>query len=118
LTKFKTIDQYIDAQPSEISERLSQIRTLFHTIVPDTKESIRYDLPAFTVGGYHMYMSAYLKHIGMYPMYGIPDLDEDMLPFRGKGTKDALHFKHSEPFPIELIEKIIIAKDKQKPLKY
>lgn len=56
-------------------------------------------------------MSGYKNHIGMYPMYGIPELGEEMLPYRGKGTKDALHFKHSEPLPLDLIEKIIKAKD-------
>lgn len=71
-------------------------------------------MSAFTVGGYHLYMSAYKNHIGMYPMYGISELDDEMLPYRGKGTKDALHFKHSEPLPLELIEKIIIAKDSKK----
>jgi uncharacterized protein YdhG (YjbR/CyaY superfamily) len=114
MTKFKTIDEYIGAQLPETAKRLTEIRELFHKVLPDTVESIRYDLPAFTVGGYHLYMSAYKKHIGMYPMYGIPELDDEMLPFRGKGTKDALHFKHSAPVPMELIEKIIIAKDKKK----
>lgn len=111
MTKFTTIDQYIAQQPAEIAKRLSDIRTLFHSILPDTKESIRYDMPAFTVGGYHLYISAYKNHIGMYPMYGIPELEEELSPYRGKGTKDALHFKHSEPIPMELIEKIIRAKD-------
>ena len=116
MAKFKTIDEYINAQLPETAERLMAIRHLLHEVLPDTEESIRYDMPAFTVGGYHLYMSAYQKHIGMYPMYGITELDEEMLPFRGKGTKDALHFKHSEPLPMELIEKIIVAKDKQKHL--
>lgn len=75
---------------------------------------MRYDMPAFTVGGYHLYMSAYKNHIGMYPMYGIPELDEKMLPYRGEGTKDALHFKHTEPLPLELIEEIILAKESKK----
>lgn len=113
MTKYTTIDAYIEDQPKEVAERLTAIRNLFHTVLPKTEESIRYDLPAFTVGGYHLYMSGYKNHIGMYPMYGIPELDKEMLPYRGKGTKDALHFKHSEPLPLELIGKIIEAKDKQ-----
>lgn len=111
MTKFKTVDEYINAQPVEVSERLSVIRQAFHQVIPGTKESIRYDMPAFTVGRYHLYMSAYKNHIGMYPMYGIPELDSEMLVYKGKGTKDALHFKHTEPLPIELIKKIIIAKE-------
>lgn len=106
----KTVDDYINAQSPKIAERLRAIRAIFHKVIPETEESIRYNLPAFTVGGYHLYMSAYKNHIGMYPMYGIPDLDAEMLPFRGKGTKNALHFKHSEPLPLVLVEKIIIAK--------
>ncbi len=114
MTKYSTIDDYIDAQPPEVGARLTSIRRLFHKVLPNTEESIRYDMPAFTVGGYHLYMSAYKNHIGMYPMYGIPELDEQMLPYRGKGTKDALHFKHSEPLPLVLIENIIIAKEATK----
>lgn len=114
MTKYDNIDLYIQAQESDVAERLTAIRKLFHEVLPDTEESMRYDMPAFTVGGYHLYMSAYKNHIGMYPMYDIPELDEKMLPYRGKGTKDAQHFKHSEPLPIDLIKQIIIAKDKHK----
>ncbi len=112
MAKFNTVDGYIQAQPEEIAGRLESIRRSFHTVLPDTTESMRYDMPAFTVGKYHLYMSAYKSHIGMYPMYGIPELDSEMLPYRGKGTKDALHFKHDEPLPLELIQKIITAKSK------
>jgi uncharacterized protein YdhG (YjbR/CyaY superfamily) len=111
MTKPTTIDEYIALQPTDIAKRLEDIRALFHKILPTTKESIRYVLPAFSVGGYYLYISAYKNHIGMYPMYGIAELDEDMLPYRGKGTKDALHFKHTEPIPMDLIERIIRAKD-------
>ena len=114
MTKFKSVDEYIDAQSPEVAARLTQIRELFYKTLPHTQESIRYDMPAFTVGDYHLYMSGYKNHIGMYPMYGIAELDEQMLPYRGKGTKDALHFKHSEPLPLSLIEKIILTKASKK----
>ena len=114
MTKFKNIDEYIAEQPADVAERLASIRTLFHEVLPETQESIRYDLPAFTVGGYHLYVSAYKNHIGMYPMYGIPELNEKMEVYRGKGTKDALHFKHSEQIPYDLIKEIIIAKESKK----
>lgn len=111
MAKYTSVDAYISAQPPKAAGRLTAIRELFHEVLPHTEESVRYDMPAFTVGGDHLYMSSYKNHIGLYPMYGIPELDEEMLPYRGKGTKDALHFKHSEPLPTELIKKIIVAKD-------
>lgn len=113
MSKYTTIDSYIQDQPEEVAARLTTIRKLFHKALPNTEESIRYDMPAFTAGKYHLYMSGYKNHIGMYPMYGLPDLDKEMEPFRGNGTKDSLHFKHSEPLPLALIEKIIIAKAAQ-----
>lgn len=114
MTHYKTVDEYIEAQPTEIANRLASIRHVFHKTLPGTEESIRYAIPAFTVGGYHLYISAYKNHIGMYPMYGIPELESEMHTYRGKGTKDALHFKHTEPLPLELIEKIILAKETKK----
>jgi len=113
MTKHLTVDDYINAQEPPTAERLQAIRAIFHRVLPDTQESIRYDMPAFTVGKYHLYMSAYKNHIGMYPMYGIDALNEKMLPYRGKGTKDALHFKHDEELPLGLIEEIILAKDRK-----
>ena len=114
MTKLTTIDEYIKVQTPETAKRLEAIRQLFHQIIPDTQESIRYDMPAFSVGGYHLYVGAYKNHIGMYPMYGIPELEDELLRYRGKRTEDALHFKHSEPLPLELIEKIIRLKNKKK----
>lgn len=108
-----TVDEYISSQPEEIASRLTSIRALFHDLLPDTDESIRYDMPAFSVGSHHLYMGAYKNHIGFYPVYGIPELEDALLPYRGKDTKDALHFKHSEPLPLKLIEKIIRAKNAQ-----
>jgi uncharacterized protein YdhG (YjbR/CyaY superfamily) len=103
-----SIDEYVAAQPPAIGERLSIIRALFHQVVPHTQESISYAIPAFTVGARKLYIAAYKNHIGMYPMYRVPELDILISPYRGNGTKDSLHFKHSEPLPLELIKEIIL----------
>ena len=110
MKKYSTVDDYINDQNTDVAARLRTVRHLFHEIVPKTEESIRYDMPAFTIGDEHLYVAAYKNHIGMYPMYGISELDTKMLPYRGKGTKDALHFRHTEALPIELIKEIIAAK--------
>lgn len=107
MPKYTNTDEYIKAQPKAVAEQLTAIRELFHNAIPGTKESIRYDMPAFTVGDYHLYMAGYKNHIGMYPVYGIDALQKEMQPYRGKDTKDAIHFKHNEPLPLELIRKSI-----------
>jgi uncharacterized protein YdhG (YjbR/CyaY superfamily) len=69
-------------------------------------------MPAFEIGKEHIYISAYKKHIGMYPMYGLDEMEDELSPYRGKGTKDALHFFHHEVIPVELIKKIIVRKSR------
>jgi uncharacterized protein YdhG (YjbR/CyaY superfamily) len=107
MTEFNLVDQYINAQPSDIAERLQTIRTLIHAIIPDTQESIRYNMPAFSIGDEHIYFAAYRSHIGMYPIYHTLGLDDLIAAYRSPKAKDAVHFRHDEPLPIDVIEAII-----------
>jgi uncharacterized protein YdhG (YjbR/CyaY superfamily) len=43
----------------------------------------------------------------MYPMYGMETLEKELAAYRGKNTKDALHFPHKKPLPLPLIVKIV-----------
>lgn len=104
------VETYIAGFDVEVGQRLGQLRQLFFDVVPDTQESIRYNMPAFTVGRHHMYFAAYKKHIGFYPIYGLPKLEPQLAAYRAKDTKDTLHFAHAQPLPIALIRAIIIAK--------
>lgn len=101
---------YLSNFPIEIQERLLAIRSLVLENVPHATEVIRYGMPAFHLGKEHVYVAAYKKHIGFYPVYGLDDLEEDLVKYRGKNTKDALHFPHNKELPLDLISKIVIAK--------
>ena len=68
---------------------------------------------AFTVGKHHLYFAAYKKHIGFYPVYGLPEIEEQITPYRAKGTKDSLHFPRNKPLPVELIKEIIRLKERK-----
>lgn len=104
------VEQYIMQFGPEIRDRLMELRQLFFEILPHTEESIRYNMPGFKVGKHHLYFAAYKKHIGFYPVYGLSGLEDELTIYRAKGTKDTLHFLHSQPLPIELLKKIIILK--------
>ena len=110
MSEYASVDDYIDTQEPLVRERLSAIRALFHQVVPQTEESIRYNMPAFSVGKDHLYIGAHKSHIGLYPMYHQSELDQAVEPYRAAKTKDSLHFKHSEPLPLGLIERIIATK--------
>jgi uncharacterized protein YdhG (YjbR/CyaY superfamily) len=101
------VDSYISKFDPEIQARLNMLRQLFLDILPDTQESISYKIPCYKVGKHRLYFAGYKKHIGVYPVYGLEEIEGELSVFRAKGTKDSLHFLHSEPLPIELITKII-----------
>lgn len=105
--KAKSIEEYISQFPDDIRQRLIQIREIINRTVPNVEEKIRYGMPAFKLNEEHIYISAYTKHIGMYPMYGMEALEKELAAYRGKNTKDALHFPHKQPLPLPLIAKIV-----------
>lgn len=106
------VETYIQQFEPDVQEKLHALRKVFLEVLPHTVESIRYQMPAYKVGKHHLYFAAYKNHIGFYPVYGLPEIEEDMLPYRAKNTKDSLHFKFHQPLPIALIKKIIILKSK------
>lgn len=108
------VDQYINEFDAEIQAKLSVLRQLFFEVCPGCEESMRYNMPAYKVGKQQLYFAAYKKHIGFYPVYGLPELEEQLTEFRAKKTKDSLHFMHNKPLPIDLIKEIIKQKSKQK----
>ncbi len=112
--KPKSFDEYLIGFDESVQIRLVEIKNVILTKFPEAQESIRYNMPAYMVNGVHVYFSAYKKHIGMYPLYGNSDFEKVILPYRGKNTKDALHFLHSMPLPLDLIMKIVVYMFNQK----
>lgn len=106
------VEKYIKQFEPDIQKKLNELRQLFVEVLPNTKESIRYKMPAYKVGNYHLYFAAYKKHIGFYPVYGLTEIEDELLEYRAKKTKDSLHFMLDKPLPLELIKKIIILKSK------
>ncbi|RYD96789.1 MAG: DUF1801 domain-containing protein [Sphingobacteriales bacterium] len=107
------VTAYISGFEPTIRERLNALRTVFHEELPQTEESIRYRMPAFTVGekGY-LYFAAYKQHIGFYPVYGLVKLAPEIEQYKAKKAKDTLHFMHDQPLPLALVRQIIRYKSK------
>ena len=105
-----TVAHYISQFTPEIQARLEALRQLFFEVLPETEESMRYNMPAYKVGNQHLYFAAYKIHIGFYPVYAGSQLEGKIAPFRAKKTKDSLHFYHDKPLPLDLIKEIIVMK--------
>lgn len=103
----KTVDEYIADFPSEVQERLEQIREIIFEVAPDAVEQISYRIPAYkTAGKILIYFAAFREHIGMYPaLQGIPQLEKDVAKYgAGKGT---LRFPHDKPLPAAVVKRLV-----------
>lgn len=103
---FETIDDYINAFPSETKRILQKIRETVREAAPEATESINYGIPTFKMHGNLVHFAAYKKHIGFYPApSGIEAFKKEVESFKtGKGT---LQFPLDKPIPYDLISDIV-----------
>lgn len=107
-TKFATIDDYLASVPPESQLILGEIRKLIQVKVPNAKETISYQLPAFKLSRTFIYFAAFKKHIGIYPpVKGNKTLTDALVPYAGE--KGNLKFPLDQPMPYELIGRVVVA---------
>ena len=106
-TSITTVDDYILSFPSEIQERLTQIRTIIKTHATAAVESISYGMPAYKTHGKPLvYFGAFAHHIGLYATpSGHSAFAGELSKYKqGKGS---VQLPLDEPLPLELIERIV-----------
>ncbi|MGG0657231.1 iron chaperone [Rummeliibacillus pycnus] len=103
---YNTIDEYISQFPSDVQDKLQQLRNVIKEIAPDAEEKISYQMPAFTLKGNLVYFAAYKKHIGFYPTSsGITAFKDELSQF--KLSKGTVQFPIDEPLPYKLISRMV-----------
>jgi uncharacterized protein YdhG (YjbR/CyaY superfamily) len=102
----KNIDEYIAGFPHDVQEILEKIRMTIRKAAPAAEETIKYQIPTFTLKGNLVHFAAYKKHIGLYPApTGIGKFKKELSIYgSGKGT---LKFPLDKPIPFDLINKIV-----------
>ncbi|XDD51620.1 iron chaperone [Leptospira sp. WS92.C1] len=85
---------------------MEEIRKTIREQVPEATEKISYQIPTFYLNGNLVHFAAYKKHIGFYPTpNGDEAFQKELSKYKsGKGTA---RFPMEEPFPIDLIQKMI-----------
>jgi uncharacterized protein YdhG (YjbR/CyaY superfamily) len=107
-----SVEAYIKQFEPDVQEKLNELRQLFFEVFPNSEESIRYKMPAYKVGKHFLYFAACKKYIGFYSIYGLTEIEEEIVEYRAKKTKDSLYFMLDKPLPLQLIKKIIMMKSK------
>ena len=81
-TDFKSVDEYIKAQPSELQPILRRVRSIIRKAVPEATETISYQIPAYKLADRALiYFATWKEHYSIYPA-----TDPLMAAFKGELT--------------------------------
>lgn len=113
-TDYKTIDEYHKAFPTEIQERLQQIREIVRKVAPKAEEVISYQIPAFKYKGFLIYYAAFAKHITISHPWSaalLKEFESELKPL--KVSKSAIQFPNGDALPLALIKRIVAFRKKE-----
>ena len=104
-TKPQTIDEYIQAAPEEVQQRLHELRAGILAAAPDATESLKWGMPAFSCQRILVTFAVFKHHIGFYPTQSaVKAFAKSLTKF--KTGKDSIQFSLEQPLPLPLIRKI------------
>jgi uncharacterized protein YdhG (YjbR/CyaY superfamily) len=102
----KNIDEYIAGFPPDVQEILEKIRMAIRKAAPDAEETIKYQIPTFTLKGNLVHFGAFKKHIGFYPTStGTEKFRNELSVY--EGAKGSVKFPLDKPIPFDLIGEIV-----------
>jgi hypothetical protein len=106
-TDFKSVDEYVAAQPRGTRAILRRVRSAIRTALPGAEETISYQIPAYKRDGRTvLYFAGWKQHFSLYPATGrlVAAFKDDLAPYQvSKGT---IRFPLSPRVPVRLIERI------------
>ncbi len=106
-TDFKSVDEYIAAQPEHVRAALQSVRGAIRKAIPGAEETIGYQIPTFKLrGAYVVYFAGWKRHFSLYPAGArlVAAFEDELAPYEvEKGT---IRFPLSEPVPVKLVERV------------
>jgi uncharacterized protein YdhG (YjbR/CyaY superfamily) len=110
--KPKDIDEYIATFPQDVQTILEKIRATVHQAAPEAKETIKYEMPTFTLNGNLVHFAAFKTHIGFFPPpTGLASHKNELAAY--SGPKGSLRFPLDQPIPYDLIREIVTFRVKE-----
>jgi uncharacterized protein YdhG (YjbR/CyaY superfamily) len=106
-TDYKSVDEYIGAQPEDSRPALEHVRNTIRKAVPNAEEVMAYQIPTYKLNGKAViYFAGWKRHFSLYPATAgvVAEFGEDLLPYEiDKGT---IRFPLSTDVPASLISRI------------
>ncbi len=104
---YKSVDEYISAQPDELRNALKRVRSTIRKAVPEADEVISYKMPTYKLRGSRLlYFAGWKQHYALYAATEsvVAAFKDELAPYEvDKGT---IRFLLSAPVPMKLIEGI------------
>jgi uncharacterized protein YdhG (YjbR/CyaY superfamily) len=100
------VEAYLSAQELLQRQRLEEVRTIIHAIVPEVEEKMSYGILGFFYRGKALvYAGGWETYVSIYPIpEAVADLKELQTYQKGKGT---LRFPNGQPLPTQFIQEVI-----------
>jgi uncharacterized protein YdhG (YjbR/CyaY superfamily) len=106
-TDFKSVDEYIAAQPHAAQAVLGLVRSAIRKAIPGADEVISYKIPTYKLDGRAvLYFAGWKEHYSVYPasVALVAAFKGELTSYKvGTGT---IRFPLSQPVPVKLIEHI------------
>ena len=106
-TDFKSVDEYIAAQPDAVQAVLGLVRSAIRKAMPEAEEVISYKIPTYKLNGRAvLYFAGWKQHYSLYPA-SVPlvaAFEDELASY--KVDKGTIRFPLAEPVPVKLIERI------------
>jgi uncharacterized protein YdhG (YjbR/CyaY superfamily) len=106
-TQFRSVDEYIAAQPETVQGALTRVRNAIRKAVPKADETIAYNMPTYKLGGNSLlHFAGWKTHFSLYAASKaiVAEFKTELQKYEiEKGT---IRFPLSEPVPENLIERI------------
>lgn len=101
-----SVDEYIASFPEDVREKLTELRAIIRSVIPEAKECFSYGIPTYDINGHVVHFAGYKGHVGLYPTSsGIANFADELAAYQcSKGT---VRFPLDKPLPKTLIVKIV-----------
>ena len=103
--RFTTVDEYLEAATYDVEPRLVETRSTIRAALPQSEETISYNIPAYQQGGIVVIQFAgHTEHtsLNFFPSAATFSHFRDELASY-KTSKSAIQFPLDQPLPVDLI---------------
>ena len=107
-----TIDEYINAAPVAVQEKLLQLHECIRAAAPGAKEGLKWSMPAYSYQKILVTFAVFKHHIGFYPMPSAVEAFARSLT-KYKTAQGSIQFPLDQALPLALIRKIILFRVKE-----